>query len=257
MQKMAKRTTKHKHELSPQEQLVQLIDSACDVAKKARKHRKALSGNNFYADKMANLRADATNTFRLLSGSSVGDTSAMAELMEKVFAIHDSDRATAARNLKYELKTTWANIPTDQTSREDGGIFPLVTLNETNRGYLVNVGRQMNECYAAGWYDACAVMMRRLLESSIIEAFEGRKLVSNIKDRDGHFFQLTKLIKAALAEKSWTLPRNVRNELDNLRDLGHRSAHNRYFLAKQSDIDKHAGVYREAVEAFLNLAKLF
>jgi hypothetical protein len=49
---------------------------------------------------------------------------------------------------------------------EGGGVFPLVTLNQTKRGYLVSVGRQMNGCYAAGWYDGCAVMMRRLLNAS-------------------------------------------------------------------------------------------
>jgi hypothetical protein len=100
-------------------------------------------------------------------------------------------------------------------------------------------------------------MMRRLLESSIIEAFEAGKIAAKIKDATtGDFFQLTALINAALAEPSWNLPRNVRKELINLRDLGHRSAHNRYYLAKMTDIDRHSGVFREAVEAFLHLAGL-
>jgi hypothetical protein len=67
---------------------------------------------------------------------------------------------------------------------------------------------------------------------------------------------LTGLVDAALNEQSWNLPRNVRKNLKGLRDLGHRSAHNRYYLAKKSDIDKLSGVYREAVEAFLHLANL-
>jgi hypothetical protein len=117
--------------------------------------------------------------------------------------------------------------------------------------------RQANGCYASGWYDGCAVMMRRLLESSIIEAFEAKKIEAKIKDvTTGDFFQLTTLINAALGETSWNLPRNVRKELVNLRDLGHRSAHNRYYVAKKPDIDKHIGVFREAVEAFLHLASL-
>jgi hypothetical protein len=100
-------------------------------------------------------------------------------------------------------------------------------------------------------------MMRRLLESSIIEAFEGTGLDKKIKDpQSGDFFQLSGLIDAALSEPSWNLPRNVRRELKDLRDLGHRSAHNRYYLAKKVDIDGVSGVYREAVEAFLHLANL-
>ena len=179
--------------------------------------------------------------------------------MEKVFSSDASpkERANAARQLQYALKTAWADARADQTHLEEVGVFPLVTLNQTKRGYLVAVGRQANGCYLSEWYDGCAVMMRRLLESSIIEAFEAKKLDSNIKDsKTGDFFQLTALIDAALREKTWNLPRNVRKGLPDLRDLGHRSAHNRYYLAKKPDIDKHAGVYREAVEAFLHLATL-
>ena len=100
-------------------------------------------------------------------------------------------------------------------------------------------------------------MMRRLLETSIIEAFEARGLAANIQDPlTKDFFQLTPLVNAALAETSWNLPKNVRKCLPDLRDLGHKSAHNRYYVAKQPDIDKLAGVYREAVEAFLHLGNL-
>jgi hypothetical protein len=45
----------------------------------------------------------------------------------------------------------------------------------------------MNGAYSAGWYDACAVMMRRLLETVIIEAFEQNGLDQKIKDSSqGH-----------------------------------------------------------------------
>jgi hypothetical protein len=178
--------------------------------------------------------------------------------MQKVFSSDApaTDRAQAARDLQFTLKTTWARVPADHGYLEDSGVFPLVTLNQTKRGYLVSIGKQMNGSYRAGWYDGCAVMMRRLLETSIIEAFEAKKIEAKIKDTSGDFFQLTALVSAALAEAAWTLPRNVRKKLGDLRDVGHRSAHNRYYVATQSDIDKHAGVYREAVEAFLHVAGL-
>lgn len=258
MKRTGKRSTKREQAPSPQQRLLRLIDCAIKVARTARRHRKSLNGANFYADKMANLRADATNVFGRISAGSVGDTTAMAELMARVFSatVAPKDRAQAARDLQYALKTTWAAIPVQQPHLEEAGVFPLVTLNQTNRGYLVSVGRQMNGCYTAAWYDACAVMMRRLLESVIIEAFEAKNTDSKIKGANGDFLQLTALIGAALAENSWNLPRNVRKELNNLRDLGHRSAHNRYYLAKKPDIDKNAGVYREAVEAFLHLSGL-
>jgi len=236
-----------------------LIDSALATAKTARKHRQSLSGVNYYADKMANLRADATIAFGRLPQASVGDTTALAELVQKVFSVDASpkDRATAARDLQFTIKTTWGKAPADTSELEEAGVFPLVKLNQTKRGYLVSVGRQMNGCYASGWYDGCAVMMRRLLESSIIEAFEARKLDAKIKNSaTGDFFQLTALVGTSLAEPTWNLPRNVKKELAGLKDLGHRSAHNRYYLATKPDIDKHVSAYREAVEAFLHLAGL-
>lgn len=257
--KAKKRATKRSNSSTPQERLVELANQAIQVAKTARRNNKSLNGANFYANKMANLRADATNVFERLSPTSVGDTSALAELMQRVFAAptKPGERAQALRDLQFAIKTKWKEVSENHSHLENSGVFPLVTLNHTKRGYLVSVGRQANGCYAIGWYDGCAVMMRRLLESSIIEAFEARGIDAKIKDpATGDFSQLTALIAATLSEKSWNLPRNVRRNLNDLRDLGHRSAHNRYYLAKKPDIDKLGGVYREAVEAFLHLANL-
>ena len=259
MAKRKKNAARPKESATQQDVLGELIDRALSVAKIARKNNKSLSGGNFYASKMADLRADATNAFARLSTRSVGDTSALAELMQKVFSTDASskDRVQAARDLQFAMKTTWAEVSVEKSHLEEAGVFPLVTLNETERGYLVSIGRQMNGCYASGWFDGCAVMMRRLLESVIIEAFEARKIDAKIKDATaGDFFQLTALITAALAESAWNLPRNVKKELTKLRDLGHRSAHNRYYLAKKPDIDALLGVYRETVEAFLHISGL-
>jgi hypothetical protein len=214
----------------PQELLSELIENALATAKTARKHGHSLSSVNYYADKMANLRADATNAFSAVPKRSVGDTTAVAELMQTVFSVNTSpkERATAARDLQFTIKTTWNKAPADSNDLEEAGIFPLVKLNQTKRGYLVAVGRQMNGSYASGWYDSSAVMMRRLLESAIIEAFEARKIDAKIKNpQTGEFLQLTGLVAAALAESTWNLPWNVRKELKRLKDLGHRSAHNR------------------------------
>jgi len=228
------------------------------VADTARRHRQPLGGINFYANKMASLRADAAVTFGKVVGSS-GEASGLSELVAKIFSVEATakERTSAARELQFALRTTWAKRSIDHSDAEAGGVFPLVVLSQTRRGYLSAVGRQANGCYSAGWFDASAVMMRRLLESVIIEAFEAKKIDSKIKDaRTGDFLQLTGIINAAIAEPSWNLPRNVRRQLPNLRDLGHTSAHNRYYLAKREDIEKLTMAYRETVEAFLHLAGL-
>lgn len=240
---------------SPSEALELLAAEALEVAKKARKHRKSLQGDNFYANKLATLRADATNAFRALSSTSAGDSSAIAELMETVFS-PKADRAvrrTASRELIYNLRTTWRSAPVGE---EQEGLFPLSLLSEANRGYLVTVGRQMNGCFSIGWFDGSAVMMRRLVEISIIEAFEAKGLAAKIQDASGNYLQLSDLISKALSETSWTLSRNTKKMLPGLRDLGHMSAHGRYFCARSSDLEAAQPAVRVVVEEFLRHAKL-
>ncbi len=258
---MAKKKTKKKATKkveSPQQRLLRLADEAINCTRVAKRNSKSLTGANHYANKLSTLRAEATLAFQALGSLSLGDTSALAELIETIFSTGSkpADRASALRDLKFEMATKWRDTPAEASFNVDGGVFPLETLKKTGRGYLISVGRQANGSYDAGYYDGASVMMRRLLETSIIEAFEAKGIDGKIKNKEGQFFQMTQLIERALAESSWNLPRNVKKDLRELRDLGHRSAHNRYYLAKKADLDKHLGVYRESVEVFLHIAGL-
>src|SRR5437867_214451 len=145
---------------SPSERLESAVDQALHVVRKARKHRISLSSDNFYANKLAELRAEASNAFRDLSSQSAGDVTAMAEMMEIVFSGNSisTKRLATARDLLFSLKTTWRQ-PARIAATEEG-FFPMSILMQANRGYLVTVGHQMNGCFSAGWYDASAVMMR-------------------------------------------------------------------------------------------------
>jgi hypothetical protein len=238
--------------------IADLAKRAEAVARTARKHRQPLGGSNFYAEKLASLRADATITFRQLSSSDVGDVSVLSELLDTSFSpsATPAARRDAVRDLCFQLKTKWTqNAPTPPPG-EDDAIFPLSLLTKTGRGYLVQIARQMNGSFALGWYDACAVMMRRLVETSIIEAYEARGLQAKIKNANGDYFQLTELVKHALAEPTFHPSRNTKTHLPQLRDVGHMSAHGRYFTAQKSDIEKVRQGCRVVVEEFLHIAKL-
>ena len=237
--------------------LEDLVNQALEVARKARKHRCNLSGDNFYGNKLADLRAAATNAFQALSSDSAGDVSAMAEMIEAVFSAstEKKERAKLARDLIFSLRTTWkTSIKAQSPSRES--LFPMSILSSSNRGYLVAIGRQMNECYAAGCLDACAVMLRRLIEICIIEAFEHRNIHSKIKDAGGDYLMLTDLVSKALSESSWSLSRNAKRFLPQLKDVGHQSAHGRYFFARSEDIERVRAGARVVIEEFLHHAGL-
>jgi hypothetical protein len=241
---------------TPVERLEQLVETALSVARTAKRNRANLAGLNFYADKLAKLRTDATVAFRELADPSLGDISAVAEMMQLAFApdVEIKRRASVTRELVHELRTRkWRSAPAENVA---DSIFPLSLLAKTKRGYLMTIGRQMNGCFESGWYDACAVMMRRLLETAVIEAFEAKQLDGRIKTQQGDFFQLTQLITVALSETAWNLSRNAKQALPHLRDIGHISAHSRRFTAQKGDIEKVQPHCRIAVEEFLHLAGL-
>lgn len=130
------------------------------------------------------------------------------------------------------------------------------SLVRNTRGYLERVVHQVNGCYKNGWYDACAVMIRRFLEILIIEVFEYHNIAHKIKNPNGDFFYLSDLINNILKETSWNLSRNTKTALPKLKDIGDKSAHSRRFNAVRSDIDRLLPELRVASQELIYLAKL-
>jgi len=99
-------------------------------------------------------------------------------------------------------------------------------------------------------------MLRRLLETLIIEAFEKHGIAQNIQNVSGDFLFLRDLIDRTVSEASWNLSRNAKAAMPRLKDVGDKSAHSRRFNAIRSDIDKLATDLRVVVEELLSIAGL-
>jgi hypothetical protein len=99
------------------------------------------------------------------------------------------------------------------------------------RDYLERITNQVNGCYEHGWFDGCAVMMRRLIETLIIEAFEHHGIAHKIRNPAGDFLYLADLVAATLHESTWNLGRNAKKALPRLKEIGDQSAHSRRFVA--------------------------
>lgn len=112
----------------------------------------------------------------------------------------------------------------------------MKSLTHDTRSYIVQIAQQINGSYENGWYDACAVMIRRLIETLIIETFEKHGAAHKIKGPSGDYFFLRDLITATLNETAWNPSRNLKAALPKLKDVGDKSAHNRFFVAKRGDI---------------------
>lgn len=123
------------------------------------------------------------------------------------------------------------------------------------RGYIEKTVNQINSTYESAAYDACAVMVRRLVETLIIEAFEHHGKDAKIKNAHDEFYHLRDLIKCTLNE-SWNLGRNTKKALPKLKDIGDKSAHSRRYLAHRRDIDNIIDDLRIVSQELLYLANL-
>ena len=131
-----------------------------------------------------------------------------------------------------------------------------MTLVRGTRGYIERIANHVNGAYENGWYDACAVMIRRLLETLIIEAFERHHVADRIKNTSGDFLYLRDLVSRTLEESSWNLTRNCKQALPRIKDIGDRSAHSRRYNAVRGDLAPLVTDIRLVVQEFLYLADL-
>jgi len=99
-------------------------------------------------------------------------------------------------------------------------------------------------------------MVRRLIETLIIEAFEKHGLSYKIKNVDGDFLYLRDLIRCCLSESTWNLSRNCKQALPRLKDIGDKSAHSRRYVAQRGDVDPLLSDIRLVVQELVYLAGL-
>jgi hypothetical protein len=132
-------------------------------------------------------------------------------------------------------------------------LFPLEIFKDT-RGYLESIASQAITGYDYGLFDASSVMIRKLLETLIIESFERKKLEDKIKNGQGFYFYLSDLITELINEKdTFTISRNTLQSLPKLKKLGDMSAHNRRYVAKKSDIENVKDELRTTLEELVHI----
>lgn len=245
--------------------ILEIIDSANEILKTAKKGHNSIRGDNHYARKFVSNHANAKKAIQLLvmqynSKKAKNILKKISIETEKFFDpyISEKERKEASKKIlrlyKTELELEFEKSKNPQVSND---LFPLELLYNT-RGYLEKIGIQAAGAFDNGWYDAAAVMIRRLLETLIIECFEAHKIAKKIKEKNGDFFYLKGLIVKLLAEngKSWNLSKNCRKSIPAIKKIGDQSAHSRFFTAKKPDIDKIKGDLRIVIEELLIISKL-
>lgn len=140
------------------------------------------------------------------------------------------------------------------TSTDDNIV--MFSLVRGTRPYLERIVHQINGSYENGWYDASAVMIRRLVETLIIEVYESKGRAAHIKDGNGDWLFLNDLITRISADPQFNLSRPTKRSLPDLKDVGDKSAHSRFHTAHRGDIEKLGPHLRNVVQELLALANL-
>jgi hypothetical protein len=163
-------------------------------------------------------------------------------------------KASAKTRVLSMLKSI-ISAPAAVSAPIDSHFFPKEIWNGT-RGYIEKVCIQINGCYRSEYFDAASVMVRRLIETLIIECYEHLKQEIDIRDGNGDYFSLSKLITAALSPEGLSLGRDTKTILKEIKRAGDLSAHNRRYNAVKPDLDKFQSDLRIAAQELIHIAAL-
>lgn len=121
------------------------------------------------------------------------------------------------------------------------------------RKYLEDIVNQINGGYEVGFFDSCATMMRRLMESLIIEVYIKQNRQQEIQE-NGVFVMLEKLISRIRSDPGVVLSRNAPKTMTDIKQLGDTAAHDRVYITQEQDIDDVKARYRRLIQELLHLS---
>lgn len=227
----------------------------------ANKHSKKLDGNNHYARRFIELKAISIPLMKSIEqkigGENLEAQEAVKEIsnhLEDFFKPDSKNRPESDKKITFIYKSVIEPIMVSKSDYlPNGDLFSLEIISNT-RGYIEEISKQANGCFEKGWFDACAVMVRRLLETLIIECYEKYNIADSIKGKDGNFFFLRDLIDHFLNETKWNLSRNTKSALPKLKEIGDLSAHSRRYVAKKQDITKIQNELRIVIQELVYIA---
>ncbi|MCK4624520.1 MAG: hypothetical protein KAV00_04360 [Phycisphaerae bacterium] len=135
----------------------------------------------------------------------------------------------------------------------DDSILPKQLMKGT-KPYLEQLAHQINGCYQFHFYDACAVLCRRMVESLLIEAFDKIGHLAAIQDANGNLVGLDEIVGQARSGRYIKLGRTTPMNLEKVKEIGDTAAHDRYHLTTEQDIAEFRSGFRKVISELLTLA---
>ncbi|KPF58480.1 hypothetical protein D621_05615 [beta proteobacterium AAP51] len=239
------------------------LEDFCELVKGLEKTNaeKALALLWYHDRKQPDLAMSAGQLTRLLGDHHIGtaNSTALAGAIRRT-------RLASERTAGFSLKPGSRKLIRDWLPSHLEGVQPVMdhasgflpeAVWRSNRGYVEAVCRELNGCFRAAFYNSAAVMLRRLLETLIIEAYEHLGRENEIRDAGGNYFMLVDLVERACGEKGHAglnLGRDAKAALKEARQIGNWAAHARRFIAHASDLTKLQSGARLVVQELIQIA---
>lgn len=175
----------------------------------------------------------------------------LAKNLKSKFIKKDSKNYVLTKKVKDNFDILYKDNKKPKVATDS--LFPLEILKETRR-YIEEIGKEAAICYDSGLYNACFVLLRRLIETLIIEVFEKYGYSERIKTDGGFYIHLHYLLEQLLREDNqWNIGRNASVGFKKIKEKGDLAAHNRRFLARKSDIDDLRDYIRICIEELVHI----
>lgn len=156
--------------------------------------------------------------------------------------------------VRAELDGQYLALVHEQPVEVDGHLVPDQMIEGT-RPHLEKLAWQINGCYQYNFYDGCAVLMRRMIESLLIEVFIKAGHVEKIR-QNNEFMMLAGIIVVAKQGKCILLARGSDEILEAIKYLGDRAAHSRTYVSVQKDVLDLIPRFRTVIAELLHLARI-
>jgi hypothetical protein len=240
------------------------LDGFCEVVKKLSKTNaeKALAVLWYFDHGQLDSAKTAGQLTKVLDDHQIGtpNQTALAETIRKTKLANESKSGFSLKPGSRKIIRDWLpDLDGIQPAMDHAlGYLPEPIWKNT-RGYVEEVCRELNGSFQHAYYNASAVMLRRLLETLIIEAYEHLNRETEIKDGAGNYLMLSALAERVCGEsghKGINLGRDSKKALKDARNVGNWSAHARRFLAHAGDLTSLQGGMRLLVQELIQIADL-
>lgn len=237
---------------SPSEELSADVANLSAVLAQARKHRFKIDTHSFYSPKARTALAGIKRNFILLQKNYPSERfarvayqlSTIEPLISKLIELFPSEvegMTTILHEIEFKLDADLEaelGQPDAMRFASSGVYFMPDDLIEERHFVLKKLLWEVNRCYDAACYNACAALIRRLVENLIISAYEHHKIASRIQHSNGDYMEFGALIGKAASEAALKLGRQTKNALPELKFFGDLGAHGRNSVVRRPDLDR-------------------